>query len=382
MKARKILLLGSYGQSNLGDDLLMWNYLTLLQDRGAKEIYVNANTTKFIPDIIKKSFPNLHIVLTYETSFMQYVRLIRSVDCIVYGGGTLYKELYSSTGRSPYGVIIRLMGFNVLAKLLGTRVYHLNIGIGSLKTRTGRFITKRALSASTKTVFRDKESYDIAHDTLAVPPGKIQRSVDGLFMNSIWRAVWHKKDLKIDRKKYKRVVGMNVLSDIPDWVDRQSYIRTMQRFATHVLDRGDYIVFIPFQTDFNPRNDLKFMQEIFSDVLKNRTNYTMLKQVPIELVHSYMTQCDVLVGMRFHSLLLASACGLPFVAIAYDTKCWRFIEEIKYSYAVKLENLQYESLVGLYDSAIGDRKAIRGQLKAATDKMYNEAEESLRTLNL
>jgi polysaccharide pyruvyl transferase WcaK-like protein len=95
-----------------------------------------------------------------------------------------------------------------------------------------------------------------------------------------------------------------------------------------------------------------------------------------------MTQCDVLVGMRFHSLLLASACGLPFVAIAYDTKCWRFIEEIKYSYAVKLENLQYESLVGLYDSAIGDRKAIRGQLKAATDKMYNEAEESLRTLNL
>jgi polysaccharide pyruvyl transferase WcaK-like protein len=274
------------------------------------------------------------------------------------------------------------MGFNILAKILGTRVYHLNIGIGSLKTRLGRFITKQALNASTKTVFRDKESYDIARDSLAVRPKKIQQSVDGLFMDSVWRSVWHKKDLKIDRKKYKHVVGINVLSDIPDWVDREAYIATMKKFVGHALRSGDYVVFIPFQTDFNPRNDLKFMQEIFSDTLKNHTNYTILEQVPIDLVYSYMTQCDVLVGMRFHSLLLASACNLPFVAIAYDTKCWRFIEEIGYSYAVKLENLQYEALVSLYDSAIDNRKVIREQLKAATEKMYNEAEESLRTLNL
>lgn len=31
MKQKKVLLLGSYGQSNLGDDLLMWNYLELLR---------------------------------------------------------------------------------------------------------------------------------------------------------------------------------------------------------------------------------------------------------------------------------------------------------------------------------------------------------------
>lgn len=382
MKVRKILLLGSYGQSNLGDDLLMWNYLKLLEGWGAKEIYVNANTTKFIPDVIKKAFPNLHIVSTYQTSVPQYIQLIQSVDCIVYGGGTLYKELYSSTGRSPYSVIIRMMGFNILAKLLGTQVYNLNIGIGSLKTRRGRTITKRALNASTKTIFRDKESFEFARDILNVEPNKIQQSVDGLFTNPIWRSVWHKKDLKIDRKKYTRVVGVNVLSDIPDWVDREAYIQTMQKFVAHALKQGDYVVFIPFQTNFNPRNDLQFMQEIFSEVLEGRTNYTMLEEVPIDLVHSYLTQCDVLVGMRFHSLLLASACTVPFVAIAYDTKCWRFIKEIGYSYALKLEDLQYEALVHVYDSAIANQQAIRKQLKTATEQMYNEAEESLRTLNL
>jgi polysaccharide pyruvyl transferase WcaK-like protein len=382
MKARKILLLGSYGQSNLGDDLLMWNYLKLLESWGAKEIYVNANTTKFIPDVVKEAFPNLHIVLTYDTSPLQYVRLIQSVDCIAYGGGTLYKELYGSTGRSPYSVIIRMMGFNTIAKLLGTRVYNLNIGIGSLKTRIGRFITARALNASTKTIFRDKESFEFARDILHISPDKIQQSVDGLFIDPTWKSVWHKSDLKIDRKKYKRVVGINVLSDIPDWVDRQNYIDTVRQFVRHILERGDYVVFIPFQTDFNPRNDLWFMQETFADILKDHNNYTLLEQVPIDLAHSYMNQCDALVGMRFHSLLLASTCNLPFVAVAYDTKCWRFIQEIGYSYAIKLENLQYESLLELYDGAINDQQAIRRQLQAATEKMYNEAEESLRILNL
>lgn len=382
MKRKKILLLGSYGQSNLGDDLLMWNYLELLQTQGYREIYVNANTTKFIPDAVKKAFPNLNIVLTYDTSLKQYVKLIRSVDCIVYGGGTLYKELYTSTGRSPYSVIMRLMGFNALAKLLGTRVYHLNVGIGSLKTRTGKFITKRALMASTKTIFRDRESFEFARDVLGVTPSKIQQSVDGLFINPIWRKVWHSKNLQIDRKRYKHVVGINVLSDIPDWVDRDDYITTMRQFVTAVLERGDYVVFIPFQTNFNPRNDLAFITETFADILKKYKNYTLLKEVPIDLVHSYMTQCDVLVGMRFHSLLLAGACNLPFVAVAYDTKCWRFIEEIEYSYAVKLENLRYEQLMSLYDKAINNRKSIQKQLKAATDKMYDEAEDGLRTLNL
>jgi polysaccharide pyruvyl transferase WcaK-like protein len=382
MKARKILLLGSYGQSNLGDDLLMWNYLTLLESQGAKEIYVSANTTKFIPDVVKKSFPNLHIVLTYETSPTQYIRLIQSVDCVIYGGGTLYKELYTSTGRSPYSVIMRLMGFNVLAAMLSTKVYHLNIGIGSLKTKLGRFITKRALSAATKTVFRDKESFEFARDVLNVAPQKIQQSVDGLFIDPVWRSTWHIKNLKIDRKKYKHVVGINVLSDIPDWVDRESYVATMQQFVSSVLDRGDYILFIPFQTDFNPRNDLKFMKEIFADMLKGHSGFTMLDKVPIDLVHSYMSQCDLLVGMRFHSLLLASACQLPFIAVAYDTKCWRFIEEIDYSYAVKLENLQYDQLMTLYDRAMSDRKAVKRQLALATEKMYNRAEDDLRTLNL
>jgi polysaccharide pyruvyl transferase WcaK-like protein len=382
MKQNKVLLLGSYGQSNLGDDLLMWNYLQFLQTHGATEIYVNANTTKYIPEAVKKAFPNIKVINTYKTPLLQYVQLIKKVDYILYGGGTLYKELYASTGRSRYSVIIRLMGFNFVAKLLGTRVYHLHIGIGSLKTKVGRFITKLALTFATKTIFRDKQSFEFARDTLKVPAGKIARSVDGLFIDPIWQTPWHKKPLKIDRKKYKRVVGINVLSDIPDWIDREAYVKTMQQFVTALLKKGDFVVFIPFQTAFNARNDLVFMSETFKKQLQPYSNYELLSDVPIDLVHSYMTQCDILVGMRFHSLLLATVCQLPFVAIAYDTKCWRYIEEINYPYALQLENLSYDTLMQRYEETFKNKAAIRSQLQNITKQMYNQAEDGLRTLNL
>lgn len=382
MKQKKVLLLGSYGQSNLGDDLLMWNYLELVRARGFNEIYVNANTVDLIPMAVKDAYPNLHIIDTYKTSLFDYLRLIRKVDGVVYGGGTLYKELYASTGRSPYGVTARLAAFNLLTRLLGTRLYHLHIGTGSLKTAMGRWLSKIAINAATLTVFRDQESYDFAKDVLHIPKEKIRKSTDGLFINHIWETSWKQASLKIDQKKPKRVIGINILSDIPDWVDRDRYIAVIKRFVTEQLDQNNHVVFIPFQHDFNPRSDLAFTKEVFGTILKGRRNYTLLSEVPIDQVSSYLRECDVFLGMRFHSLLLATVNQVPYVAIAYDTKCWRFTQETDYRCAIKLEDLEFDNLMELCHEAIAKKSEIKRQLEATTKRMYKEAEELLRTLSL
>jgi polysaccharide pyruvyl transferase WcaK-like protein len=382
MHEKTVLLLGSYGQSNLGDDLLMWNYLELLKANGFTRVYVNANTTEYIPEIIKKTYPDLHVINTYKTSLVEYIKIIKSVDCVLYGGGTLYKELYASTGRSPYSVITRLMGMNLLAKLLGARLYHLHIGIGSLRTKRGKFISKWAIQAADFTIFRDQKSYDIAKDTLHISPAKIMKSTDGLFINHVWESVWKKAPLSIDRKKYPRVIGINVLSDIPDWVDREQYITVMRAFVKEQLEKGTYILFIPFQTAFNPRNDLIFTEEAFGDLLKGKKNYTLLRDVPVQYISSYLRMCDVFIGMRFHSLLLSAVNNVPFVAVAYDTKCWRFVEEIDYPYAIPLEKLELQSLTELYKNAVKNNKKTKDQLALAAAAFYNEAEEGLRKLRL
>lgn len=111
---KTVLLLGSYGQTNIGDDLLMWNYLTLLRESGFTKIHVNVNTPANIPAPVRREFPNLKIVLTYKTKLKDWFRLLGTVDYVVYGGGTIYKELYGSTGRGKYSVIWRIMVFTFL----------------------------------------------------------------------------------------------------------------------------------------------------------------------------------------------------------------------------------------------------------------------------
>lgn len=381
MKKRRVLLLGSYGQSNLGDDLLMWNYLELLKERGFSEIYVNANTTELIPEPIKTMYPKLHIVTTYDTSVLSYLRLIRHVDCIVYGGGTLYKELYASTGRSRYAVIIRMMGFNLLARWTGTKLYHLNIGIGSLKTWFGRFVSRVALGAATHTVFRDQKSYNIAKDTLRLPLRRISVAPDGLFLNRIWERTWNKA-AAMPKPKSGRVVGINVLSDIPDWINREHYIATMRQFVTRLLKTGNSVVFVPFQHAFNPHSDYEFTKGHFGDLIKQHDNCTLLESVPIDQISDTLRRCDVFVGMRFHSLLLATANRVPFVALAYDTKCWRFIEENEYPHALRLEDLAEDALTEHYENAVVTRKQTAEQLDVITRRTYAEMKEALRTLQL
>lgn len=378
---KKVLLLGTYGQTNLGDDLLMWNYLQYLRDRGYKEIYVNANSSKNIPQVIKDTFPDLKVLLTYKTTLGGWVRVLRQVDCVVYGGGTVYKELYGSTGRGRYSVIGRIMVFNLLARLLGVRIYHLHIGIGVLKTRLGRLITRAALRLSNVTIFRDAESYAIARNDLKVPANTICQSTDGLFMNDRWLAAWNPAP-RLPRHTHKRVVGINMLADIPDWVDRRTYIAAMREFITGLIADKALVVLLPFQHDFNPNNDLKFMQQHIVKHFKGTANLVVVDHVSIDQAVAYLQQLDVFVGMRFHSLLLATAVGTPYIGIAYDTKCWRFLKEAQYPYALQLEDMQASNLNETYDALVRNLPKAVGILKAVTKRYQQKGQRCLDKIAL
>ena len=367
------MLLGAYGQTNLGDDLLLYNYLNYITELGFTDIYVNASEAKYLPVAVLEKFPNLHVFETYHTSFMHMLGYMRRADAIFYGGGTVYKELYSSTGRSPYTVIVRVMLFNMLAKLLGKQIFGLHIGIGTLKTPLGRWITKKALQNSTHTTFRDEQSFVCARDTLKVAEHLISQSTDGLFLDPAWQQPWLQAKIPAAAKQAPHVVGVNVLSDIPDWVDRTAYLTTMRTFVRDLLARGDFVVFLPFQTDFNPHNDLAFIKKEIVPHIRQFKNYAVADDVDISNVVSYLQQMDVLVGMRFHSLLLATVAGTPFLAVAYDTKCWRFIEEINYSYAQKIEDVSTERLHTMYKQLLAHTGPVKKQLARAAEVNFKAA---------
>ncbi len=379
MRSKRVLLLGSYGQTNLGDDLLMWNYLDFLKRRDVTEVLVNANHEDFVPTAIKADFPTITILPTYMTSMFDWLRIARSVDIVMYGGGTVYKELYGSTGRGKYSVIARIAAFNMAARLLGVRIVHMHIGIGVLKTWLGRFITRTALRCSYMTIFRDNESFNIAKNKLKLPPSSLCVTADGLFLQvGRWQKPWHTAAIKVSAP-HKTVIGINVLSDIPDWVDRKKYLHTLRTFIASIASQKNVqVVLLPFQHDFNPHNDLAFMRsEILPHVPKH---IHVVDKVPIDQVASYFSQLDVFIGMRFHSLLLATITGTPFLALSYDTKCSRFLEESNYPYTVKLEDASVDALQTTYNQVLRDLPKIPAMLRHITHANSKKGQQCLERL--
>lgn len=372
-KNKTALLLGSYGQTNLGDDLLLRNHIYYLQKLGFTEIIINANEAALVPSSLRKM---VTIRSTYRTSILTWLRLIRTCDVVVYGGGTIYKELYKSTGRTRYSVVLRIAVFNLICWLLRCSVVNLNVGIGHLDTWFGKFLTKIALQTSTLTVFRDRRSYAYAHNELAVRGKKIRSGYDALFLDDYWLASDTPK-----KSAHPVTVGLNFLSDIPDWVDRGQYIESVVALIDHLTHQNCQVRFLPFQVDFNQNNDLVFYNQIIRPKLQAPTRVMVVEELSIENVLQHYKDLDILVCMRLHAMILATATATPFLGIEYDTKCTRFLREINYGCSLDFDTLSPASLVKKYTELQQSRTAAAAILKKEARSMYEAAQESMKPVD-
>jgi polysaccharide pyruvyl transferase WcaK-like protein len=376
---KKIMLLGSYGQTNLGDDLLLRNYLAYFSALGVERIEVSVSRASLIPASVRAAHPEARYFELYRTPLPRLLRMLLSVDAVIYGGGSVYKELYASTRRGRYGVITRVMVFNLLARALRRPVYNLNISIGHIGTRKGRWITRLGLLCSNRTLMRDSHSYEYAVKDLGLRPDRIVNSADGLFLSRDWQVPDEAAPAAAARGRTEagRVIGVNLVSDIPDWIDRDAYLAAANELIARLLQRGDRVVLMPFQHDFTPSNDVAFMKESIDPGVREHPGCTFLSQVTIDDVKARFAQLDLFVGMRFHSLLLAAVTQTPFVGVAYDVKCSQFLAESAYDHWVELQDMTSDRMLEIVDSLARDTALATGPLGRAVAPRFAQVRADL-----
>jgi len=355
-----VLIIGSFGQTNLGDDLLMCNFVDYFSKKGIKKIFVNANNSFNIPNSIQNK---VVVFNTYKSSIITWLKVIFSVDFIVYGGGTIYKELYKSTGRRKYSVIILICLFNIFTRILNKKIVNCCIGIGSVKTRIGKIIIYISLFFSNLTIFRDSGSYSYAVNDLKLSKERVFLGVDGLFIDKRWRMDRYKK---VKSKK----VGVNFLSDIPDWINEEDYINSIVLFIDYLKFSGYELVFVSFQKAYNKNNDTVF----FNEKIRPRVKFEIDVLEPgVDNVVSIYNDIGYFIGMRLHSLILSTVTYTPFVAVNYDKKCKNYINDIRYEYSVDLEDISFDALRREFEAMKNNSKEISKQLVQITDFQYEIA---------
>lgn len=363
----RILLLGAYGQHNLGDEILL---ATCLDHLPRPCCTVASND----PECTKKD----HDVQAVPRQISRALcRALLMAKAIVVGGGDQFKLLKASTGRSRYSLLLLCALLAVTTRILRKRLYFVSVGIGDISTSLARFLTRNILRLATAVSFRERESYELCR-TIA-PHSHAFLSADLAFLSS--HIPEHHRN-----HAQSGTLGIAPVFAI-DQADQYAHItQQLGRAVDGYLGRDPQrsVRFLPFQPGFNAHHDVLVSEEILAHVAQGN-RCSVENPFGIERVQETYCGLDALWGMRLHSIILACLYAVPFVALLYDVKVKRFLEAIDCaSWGIALDaSFSAEKLLDLQLKLHEHAQDIRHHLRAQTERLVGNAEVSaslLRTI--
>lgn len=350
------LILGAYGQENLGDEILLGNCLSLLK----KESCIVASSQ---PTLTR----NVYGVLAVHSHKHPLRGLLTflGIKNIIIGGGEQFHLVKRSLGKHSLSLIFRCFIVTLFARLLRKKIYFIAVGIGNISSFVARMLTQWSIRMATFTTFRDKDSY--SYCLVNIPKARTALSADLAFIS-------HQNPPSFSNKNEERRIRLGIAPTY--FIDHpEAYQLFCRRMGVAVdgflgLSPKRETVFLPFQKGFRPHSDIISGNEILAHVEQSHRCQTKV-DLSVESVGEEYRSLSFLWGARLHSLILACLFGVPFVALIYDIKVKKFLEEIEYTdWSIDLDkSFSVEKLLALQKNLEEHAMEIRNHLMKQAEKL-------------
>lgn len=302
----KIVLIGYYGNHNLGDDLMLQGILkeiTPIETIDRIYVYVREDYFKNASD--KTIFIPSH-------GLMAKVRLLYCVAVsrfTVLGGGTFLYERKAERNdglRSLYWIL-------KLAKLLRSRLLFWGIGIGNIYTKQGRLMIRKLLEMAQRVIFREEGSLRIAVEITGARSAYVIGD-DVFFLNKFAPRV-------LERNSPPTAISFSGVHFYKnDETTVLAYAAILDRIAAEFNAR---IFFIPFHQ--GEKSDNEFHMAIARRL--TIADYEVYEYDDPIMCLERMKSMDFHIGMRLHSVAAADCLNVPNIAINYEPKVRFYLEQ-------------------------------------------------------
>jgi len=328
-----ILIAGYYGLNNIGDECILSGIINSIRsikdDCTFQVLTSDGDGTHRLHGVspVQQSITLPPTKLMYQLllggQLMDISRAIDKADLLILGGGSLLQDL-----RPHY--MPSLMGLLKLAMMKGKRTAVYGVGAGPIDTTIGKRLAREVLNKVDIVTVRDRMSLETLQDCgvrnvvmtcdpafgMHIPPAParaehdVSRLFDGnedVVCSTFYRWL-HDSDLNRNSQKADPLHSqkMQILLDI----------------YTDIMDCNDYrMVFLP--TVLSDVNEYRRM----SEKIGPRTKALDYRN-DLEFITGTLGSSRLLLGMRLHSLILATMMGVPFVPISYCGKVKSYLELI------------------------------------------------------
>ncbi len=345
--ARKFFLYGYYGFGNVGDDLLLASIESYIRmkDSNVQFIVRSFKGSECFSDKTYIHFTNIeHILHRQDLSkpmrLLCYVRLLanamKGCGCFIFGGGTVFHARSSSTFN------LLLIALTVaLARLRAMRIFAIGVGVGKLPSGLTRWLMSFILYLSEDFAVRDNSSYENCRGIIGF--SRIRHTADLVFSLPIRPAYLPKQE------SFKEQIRIGISLSASDiGFEREHgnfYLRLTE--ALHDLIRADYyLIFYSFQelkTDCSAVSDTALFERATGGAFSAQIR-TISASSHIEELAEQFSSLDIVIGMRFHSLVVAALIGKPFIGLGRDDKLRNLCETLGMPF-LSIDAIEYGDIV-------------------------------------
>jgi len=314
----KILFLGTHGQFNLGDELLLETFLSQL---GSEHQYaVNSYDPTFTQGMMR---PKFNVEAFHTTREMpRFLKFLLTSNLLFFGGGSIIKELYASVGRNPYSTLLMILATVTFAKQIARKkVVMSNIGVGPLMTPRGEMLARWVLNQVDFLSVRDEKSHRTTLK-LGLSPSKVNLVPDAVFANPPEVFLPNPKPLPPSGSTR---IALNLNFDIEKPEAWEPFLENLAGALKQFhAETPSEIHALPMQSKFKANDDLSVLKEFAKRIpgMPFTQHDPQTAQEAAEIIASV----DIVLAERLHTLVISSILGKPFYGLVYDVKVQELVD--------------------------------------------------------
>ncbi|KQY92077.1 polysaccharide pyruvyl transferase [Paenibacillus sp. Root52] len=329
--SQKLVISGYYGFRNSGDEAVLKSILTALEEESHRSgITIEPIVLSGDPESTTSMYG---VRSVHRMKFKEVREAIKESDGLISGGGSLLQD---ATGLKsiPY-----YLGVIKLAQWLKKPTFIYAQGIGPVNRKIFNPMIRSVFKACKYVSVRDEQSAELLRqlglqwNQIHVVPDPVMGlplPESGATKKSVVAGSGEKPSVNEGSSVNNTpsgntklpVIGISVRFWESDRKELTAIAAGLKKLCVH---KAVHLRFMPFHL---PKDDeaSRFVMELMGDVSSKGSEVSITDNLTDpQLMLQEVSQCDIVIGMRLHSLIYAASQYVPPVGISYDPKIDQFM---------------------------------------------------------
>ncbi|MFH0964907.1 MAG: polysaccharide pyruvyl transferase family protein [Planctomycetota bacterium] len=310
----------------------------------------------------------------------QVARWIAESDLLALVGGRYLASPYFST------LLVMLWGL-AEARRAGVPAVGYSQSVGPFATIKEKIAAQLALRRLELMVARDRTSFEFLKH-FAVPGLRVEQAPDCVFglrpaeAGQIEEAM-RREGIDEGRRPLVAITGRTLTATIERYDARakRGYLEMLAGVSDALLADGAQVVFLSstYRAGSYDRHDPDVAKEFRALMRRPEGLKVVETEYPVEVLKGLYGRMNLVISTRMHPTILASAMGVPVVALAYEYKGVGVLELLGLTqYALRIPEATTERVLTLAREALAQEQAIRAHLRERIAELQEQALSAAR----